>query len=470
LLIRHNHSQLITFIAISIAVLITRLPFLQPGYGLDPDAWGVAYIAQQIFRTHQYAVSRFPGYPLQELSYALIWRGGAPLMNGITALFSGFAAGFLALSGNKLGYRAPILGAMIFAFTPVIYINSVNSMDYIWAIAFILGSLYFALSDRISLAGLFLGLAIGTRLTSIVFSLPLILVLAHRNAPGRDKLKLSVITGVVGILFYIPVVLTYGTGFLRHHVGGRIPVERIVFNATAGVWGWFGLGGVILAVGLLLWEYLRTGSLTRMPGKASYWKIWAGTILLFLVLYLYLPHEAAYLIPVVPFTILLFQEFLTKKMLFLLLLAVICSSLLLEIYPKSLVSAAGFDQRYRTQAVNVRLFGHRYFITPIYGLMQYDHSFRTAEINRFTKVFEFGNHMQEKSVILVGWNLSKFANLAMNTNQEFVIYRDFLDEGSIHGYLENGYRIYYLPEILPASIELYNVDYSELDSIPIKIY
>ncbi len=392
-------------------------------------------------------------------------------MNGITALFSGFAAGFLALSGNKLGYRAPILGAMIFAFTPVIYINSVNSMDYIWAIAFILGSLYFALSDRATLAGLLLGLAIGTRITSIVILLPLILVLTYRDAERKDMVRLPLIAVALGSLFYLPALSVYGAGFLKHHVGARIPLVGILANATTGVWGWFGLGVILISISMVLWQLIRSGPVMSQLNRSGYWKIWGVAITAYLLVYLYLPHEAAYLIPMVPFSILFLQEFMTKKMLFLFSMAVICSSLLIGIFSKSLIHAPGFDQRYRNLATRLRFSKVDFVLVPFYGSLLYDHTYRKDEIERIEDVIDFGNELQDASVIIVGWNLPKYAKLglSLNKNSQNTIYTDFLDSVTLRNYLDNGLQIYYLPEMLPTSIDLYKIDLRDFGGEEIDI-
>ena len=50
-----------------LAVLLSRLPFISDGYGLDGDSWAVALTARNIHDTGSYEASRLPGYPVQEL-------------------------------------------------------------------------------------------------------------------------------------------------------------------------------------------------------------------------------------------------------------------------------------------------------------------------------------------------------------------------------------------------------------------
>lgn len=47
-------------------VLGSRLPFLDAGYGLDPDAWRLARAAHGIATKGVFQVSRLPGHPVVE--------------------------------------------------------------------------------------------------------------------------------------------------------------------------------------------------------------------------------------------------------------------------------------------------------------------------------------------------------------------------------------------------------------------
>ena len=94
-----------------------------------------------------------PGYPLPETSYALIWRAGPLAINGLTALLSTVAFVFFALTLKRLCSPDYLLAGLALVFTPVIYINSVTSMDYVWALAFLLASQYWILARKSMLAG-----------------------------------------------------------------------------------------------------------------------------------------------------------------------------------------------------------------------------------------------------------------------------------------------------------------------------
>ena len=65
------------YLALAAIVALSRVPFLDEGYGVNFDAWRVARVARQIAVTGVYEVSRFPGYPFQEIVCSWFWRGEA---------------------------------------------------------------------------------------------------------------------------------------------------------------------------------------------------------------------------------------------------------------------------------------------------------------------------------------------------------------------------------------------------------
>src|SRR6185295_15047413 len=110
---------------------------------------------------------------------------------------------FVALVGLWLFARIvreldlPNRGLLVagFAFTPLLWINSMTTMDYMWALTFILGAYYFLIGRDAALAGIFLGLAVGSRMTSAAMLVPFIAYM------WRDDRKGEIRTLVVGMLF-----------------------------------------------------------------------------------------------------------------------------------------------------------------------------------------------------------------------------------------------------------------------------
>jgi len=287
-------------------VLVSRLPFLLPGYGADPDAWHTASACRLIAETGVYHESHSPGHPVQEWIGSLLWRGGPWALNGATAMASALAALCFGLAFVALGGGAwSAVGALAMAFAPIVYIHSVDAMDYVWALSFSMVALWLVLRDRWLGAGLALGLAIGSRMTAGLLVFPLVLLGWTRNGwktrPGARAGFVLVALALSGAL-YIPEFAQHGTEMFALSPAPYPSALRLAQDMTLELWGT--IGG--LALGLALLAGLAGGrGATVLRGSPG----WVGCALLAVLLYvaafLRLPDEAAYLIPVVPFVILL---------------------------------------------------------------------------------------------------------------------------------------------------------------------
>jgi len=233
-------------LALGIITLASRLPFLGAGFGNDPDAWRVANNAKAMVASGIYTWSRPPGLPVHEILSALLYGGGPWMLNGVTALFSVVAVVFFALSMRLMNIRNYLLAGLMLAFVPIIYISSTVLMDYMWALGFIMLSLYMLLKKRVLWAGLFLGLAIGCRLTSGAMVLPFVIVL-HRNFQDETQRKLFnhlgrflFATVITALIVFAPVLIKYGSGFFAFYDAASPPLKTALYKASFEVWGIFG--------------------------------------------------------------------------------------------------------------------------------------------------------------------------------------------------------------------------------------
>jgi hypothetical protein len=290
-------------------VFASRLPYLRPGYGTDPDAYRVI-AAARVLRSGAYSASRLPGYPLHEVATALLLPGGPRLVNGATALMSALAALGLFRLAERLGLdrqRATWL-LLAFAFTPVVYQNSTSSIDYVWSICFALWSAAQLAVGRAWLAGLLLGAAVGARITAGGMLLPLLVLNAGLSLGGERyarAARLCLSTAAVSALCFAPVFYAHGSTFFRYDDASATPFGEVLERASVEVWGSFGVyawcGVLTLAACasrplLAAWSCSRTRLAVLTSGVA---------LLVFGVAFLLLPHEPAYLIPCVPFALLI---------------------------------------------------------------------------------------------------------------------------------------------------------------------
>jgi hypothetical protein len=344
--------------------------------------------------------------------------------NAVTALFSAAAFALLALILRWFGVRRPALLAAGFAMTPVSYLNSVCTMDYVPALACMLAAVYALLRERPGLAGLCLGLAVGFRITSGALVLPCGVWL-WRRAPARialrQSLRLCAGSLLVAGLCFLPVWQRYGAGFFRFYDNPWYPPWDVVAaRALPLVWGTLGvaaLGAAVLALPLVA-PSVRTALSAARTRDGLLFAVLA--IALYLVAFLRLPDEAGYLLPAVPFVLLALGLLEPPWLVQAVALALLCSSFL------------AFDRH------GVGLRG------PIFQ----DHAVRESQQRATGAILEATDRLAGPAVIVSGWVLPRLvlANGGeLRGSHRFV----YLMEGrwELQRYLAAGYQVYFLPGV-----------------------
>lgn len=304
-----SRRERVALALVAIAVFCSRLPFINNGFGRDPDAWRLIKSGRLLATTGTYEPSRFPGYPIPEFAYAAL--SPAPrLWLLVVVLLSTLATLLFAGILKRVGCRDVVWGALAFAATPVIYINSTNTMDYMWALTFILGALYFVMTPRPITAGVFAGMAIACRATSVIMLLPLSVILLGKLRPDRQSvwntMRMLTIAVATTAVAYAPIVIKYGTEMFTFVDDGR-EIKDVLSLAGPGVWGPIGVFGVLAAVSLaaiLLIASKRTRGRVAALGMRHV-VAWIAAIILSFVMFLRLPGEAGYLVLVVPMLLLI---------------------------------------------------------------------------------------------------------------------------------------------------------------------
>ena len=319
------------FWIIAAVVFLSRVPFIDAGYGIDPDAWRVANSSHVISAKHEYMASRLPGNPLQEITYSFFWNKQPVFFNITTAFLSGMGIAFFGLTLKKIGSRDSILTALALACTPVVYINSVNSMDYMWALSFVLGSLYCVVVSRPLAAGILLGMAVGCRITSGAMVIPFGMIILNtrteKSLPLKEITKFLAGTLIISAITFLPVMIKYGPGFFTF-VDGYPSFGEIIRNATIEVWG------IVGCIALLFAAIVSAFTKKASDGIASfvrslppvYTAVSITAILLYVVAFLRLPGDAGYLIPALPFVFLLLTRFVHRTVFMIICISVIASS------------------------------------------------------------------------------------------------------------------------------------------------
>ena len=329
-------SKAALFGVVFVIVFLMRAPFLGPGYGTDPDAWGVAFTARQLAETGVYEASRFPGYPVQEFVCALLWHGGPLALCGASAVMSAIAAGFFALTFRRAGGRPALLAGLALASVPVLHIVSVQALDNAWGLAFVVAAWHAAWSSRAVLSGVLLGLGIGTRLPTVVWLVPLAATLAVSGGPGERTRRLvtfAVAAFVVAALAFAPLYLQVGLGFLRSYGDTHLPLLWIAKELSVDLWGIPGTLALLVILPMALWPRRASASppVLDRPLPSVELLGWLGGISGMLAVFAWLPLDSAYLIPALPLVIMLLAHRLRRASFAVLCVALIASPWLLKI-------------------------------------------------------------------------------------------------------------------------------------------
>jgi len=484
--LRPTPERLRAGLALALATLAVRLPFLTPGYGVDSDAWGLARAARAIGTTGRYAASRFPGNPLQEWLSAPFWWGGPLALNGLTTLMSVACTLLVYRMLLRAGVRDAWLGAFAFAMVPAVFLSSVSAMDYLWALVFVLLAFDSAIRGSAARAGLFLGLATGGRITSIALLLPVLVVLGASAAPRRvARLALaSAIALAVGAACYVPNYLLYGFHFLSyyephqatHGVGefitgmfrpgpSSIPLVLVLGQATVLVFGLVGTAGLAVA--------LAIAAAGRLSGRRFEPELSSGlprsvllacglAVVIVFALYLRLPHDEGYLIPALPFMLLLFASALPRPAFRVAALALVLSPFLLGadlVPPKK-----GLVPLTRSAACLRRtVSGQLLVVDVLRGPVIQDHDKRVRAQMILDDAFPLLSALPDSSLLLAG-TLAGPVFLRHWRDPEFA---DVVPLAEIEKRVAAGKHVYYLPDLPDRTKRIYRYDLTRTGAIPL---
>ena len=313
-----DFTKPLPFLILAIFYVGSRVYWLDLGYGTDPDAWRVALVADYLWEEGEYLPSRLPGYPLHEFVTALFIKGGWIATNLSTVAISLAGVYVFAWLARRLKTANAGFLTLGFAFAPLLWINSVMTMDYMWALTFLLGA-YVALTYKhSSIAGVSLGIAAGFRLTSL-FMLPVFWLLLFRTNERSQVRPFTLAAIATTLVAFLPVLMTYGADLLNFY-DQEVQIEEFIKRLGKDGLGIIGVSALALAALVSLrrlWQFPR--DLIRDPHVL----VWVGAIVVLMAAYTRLPHEIAYLLPLFPFGFFLMARYFSRGVLVFALAAIV---------------------------------------------------------------------------------------------------------------------------------------------------
>jgi len=321
---KYLDCDLTSFPAVAYLVLvyfISRIPFIGLGFGsfssqTDYDILAVVNSAYLLRYDQVYTVSRYPGYPFYEFINALFINGGWIATNAATMAVSFISIIIFAKILNLFQVKNKSILVLTFTFMPVLWINSTITMDYMWALMFILLGSYLAFKDRYLLSGIAVGFAIGSRFTSMFMILPIVLWALSKKA-DRGKILTFISTAAgTAVLLFLPVFYKYkleflrGSGFLSTtplRQPATLAIESFALAINSMVMELFGIAALLLLVFSVITSLKKRSSLS-ITGRTHLLNFCWMTAVIYILLYLVFPYKVAYLIPLVPWGLIALNE------------------------------------------------------------------------------------------------------------------------------------------------------------------
>ncbi|MGZ4061131.1 MAG: hypothetical protein ACXVPU_19020, partial [Bacteroidia bacterium] len=396
-----------------------------------------------------YEPSRFPGHPVQELIYSALWGNGPVVFNGLCAFFSAIAAVSFSLILKHLNFKHFFIAATAFAFVPVFYISSTYTIDFVWTAAFTLISFYFLLKNQFVLVGVFLGLAIGCRITSGALLFPFMIICWQKNDLKKNSsnfLKMIIPMTVIVILAFLPLIKQFGFSFFMYYDQFPYPpITKVIYKMIIGVFGTVGFLAICICKGWVLLNRKKQNSGALFQNGLDKKIIISSYIIvvLFIISYFRLPQKSGYMISILPFVILLFGYFLNSRMFKFLCISLIVSSFICSINLTDKLRGAAHSK----YAITFTVSGQEIFFDPFSGPIFSDYSKRIQKINYTDEVIQKTNYANEKTVVISGWwyNEIMVTKIPLNTNA-LVVFEPYIDSEKMKKYISEGYQIKYLPE------------------------
>jgi len=309
-----NSSSKRIKLILTAAILLATIPRLIINYGMDGDATRSALAAENLFRTGSYLPSRLPGNPLFEYMLSLIvpWSGhfGSNLSVFFFYILSLWAFSILANTRKSAG-----LLKVTYALTPAILLNSATTMDYIPGLAFLLLALVCVSKFHPFWGSILLGISIGFRISNALFALPLAMFQLKRLKKRKVSLYF-LLSILVGLAFYIPILNKSGLSAFSIAESAPEPITYLVHTTYRSLmlFGPVATAGIAIIV-FLNRKNIRSSFKTSLEENPPWLLLEISSVILFTVLFLYHSDETAYLLPAVPFVLLLLSRWLPKAQL-----------------------------------------------------------------------------------------------------------------------------------------------------------
>ena len=302
------------------------LPFVFAGPGSDPDSLRELHSGATLLSQHRYVLSRPPGYfPYEALCGVVYALGGAVATNLATIAMSLAALDSFLRICERFAVPHRYLLAATMAIHPIYWASSTSTIDFIWALGCFLVGFRLLLIDRYFGAAAMLGLAVGIRLSSILLAAPLLIwELIERPRDARLWVT-AALAAAIGASLYIPEFVASGNSlsFLTYYLGEWSLTDHFGRFIYKNVYFW-GLPTTICLVAIAPMLVRRLLGCDRKFSRII--MLSASIVIGFEALFLKIPVQRAYLLPMLPFVLIVLGIALRDRMRMLLAITILILS------------------------------------------------------------------------------------------------------------------------------------------------
>jgi len=433
MLLQYQHQFKLKFgtATVCFGYFLLQLFFVNFGYGVEEDSWGLVVNAKEMFYSNSYAASRLPGHPTHEYLLAWLYPFKEYSYNLLSAISAAFVLYFSILFFEKIKISQPILAALAVGFCPVIFIAGNYTIDYSLSLALLMCAWYLLSAQHLKTSALVLALSIGARITNAVFILPMILFAFSIKIEKPKIIAFVIIAGVASQMLFVPVINKYGLAFFDYTDQFDYPnFAKIIYKATLGV---FGLVGFLAVLALTAQSIIKR---QKAP-------IYLLTIyVLCIMVYLRLPQKSAYFIPVIPFLVIHASSIFNANY-----FRIFCFSMILSGWIFGVVLVDKYRGSKQESEIAINIHSQKIALTPSLGNILADIEKRKIKAKYIIEVIKKTDTLSAKSAIISGWWYNQLlvnaSNERLNANTYFVFY---CDEDSLIQLKKLNFKIYYLPE------------------------
>ena len=275
---------------------------------------------------------------------------------------------------------------------------------------------------------------------------------------------MSITAIAVGILFYIPLLSKYGLAFFTYYDVPYPSIPKVLYKLSIEVWGLIGLLGIVVSTILffLPYNYAKNKFLFPRSINEKYVIAWLVAVDIYIIAFLKLPMESGYLIPIVPFIILIYGKYLYNRAFVFFCSTLIISSLCCTISPADRYDAATVSRFTSTLKAGGEKLTLDYLEGPVY-------SYSTRRKNGIEFVNSLISSMDTitiPSVIVSGRWYNQLIVQSADTSKLKAKIRDYISEPEALYFYAKGYLIYYLPKQEYYNKVMRNVDLDVYRAIP----